>query len=372
MNDETIPIFVNGHPRLPLINDYGRAFTGLKNSSSPELVERVKSLFEYLSEHLGFLDNPEGRENQKCFNILLRSIYPEVMIDLADLIYAQHERLAVILSFEHININLEKGLGQNIGPMETNNKKMDQLFHQLARTIIESPALKQDLEIIRLLSESYSYYLYQTENFPWEYSVQPRPLISYDCPSSFSPFLILFIIIYNWPSNFPKLVLSDNDPFIVRGLSHYLELTGKKNVIIVEADFPEKPPQNIKFSSIVANKFLHHLNRSKRIRFLKWSIDTLKPSGLLEILDTDLEYHILEQSKQAGFRDKLTVGYIETLVEVEKDFTDTLKNDVEGAGFRVTHFDCRDYHDETDAFSQKPGDNLSLKFSGLEISAEKP
>ena len=28
-------------------------------------------------------------------------------------------------------------------------------------------------------------------------------------------------------------------------------------------------------------------------------------------------------------------------------------------------------NEETDAFSQKPGDNLSLKFSGLEISAEK-
>jgi len=223
-----------------------------------------------------------------------------------------------------------------------------------------------------LLSESYSYYLYQTKNFPWEYSVQPRPLVSYDPILDVATGLIGFSMIYNWPSNFPKLVLSDNDPFIVCGLSHYLELTGKKNVIIVEADFPETPPQNTKFGSIVANKFLHHLNRSKRIRFLKWSIDILKPSGVLEILDTDLEYHILKQSKQVGFRDKLTVGYRETLVEVEKDFTDTLKNDVEGAGFRVTHFDCRDYHDETDAFSQKPGDNLSLKFSGLEISAEKP
>ena len=122
----------------------------------------------------------------------------------------------------------------------------------------------------------------------------------------------------------------------------------------------------------MVNKFLHHLKRQGRIQFLQWSLGILEPNGVLEILDTDLEYHILEHSKQAGFKDKLTVGYRETLVDVEKDFTDTLKIDVEGAGFRISHFDCRDYHDETDAFSQIPGDNLSLKFSGLEISAEKP
>ena len=107
MSDKTIVAFVEGSPRLPLLNDYGRAFTGLENSSSPELVERVKSLFEYLNKRLGFSDGPEGQENQKYFNTLIRFIYPEVMIDLADLVYAQHERLAVILSFDHININLK-------------------------------------------------------------------------------------------------------------------------------------------------------------------------------------------------------------------------------------------------------------------------
>ena len=37
----------------------------------------------------------------------------------------------------------------------------------------------------------------------------------------------------------------------------------------------------------------------------------------------------------------------------------------------ITHFDCREYCDETDAFSQNPGDIISLKFKGLEIAAEK-
>jgi len=372
MNDKIISAFIDGSPRLPLLNDYGRAFTGLEDSSSPELVERVKSLFEYLSERLGFSDTPEGKENQKCFNVLLRSVYPEVVIDLADLIYAQHERLAVILSFDHINMNLKKELGENRGLLETTKKKMGQLFHQLARAIIENPTLKQDSEIISLLSESYSYYLYQTENFPWEYSVPSRPLNSHQPVLDVATGLAGFSMIHNWPDNFPKLVLSDNDPFIVSGLSHYLGITSKKNVTLVEVDFPDSPPQGITFGSIMANKFLHHLNRPERIQFLKWSMVFLEPSGVLEILDTDLEYHILEQSKQPGFGDKLTVGYRETLVEIEKNFTSTLKSDVEGAGFRITHFDCKDYHDETDAFSQNPGDNLSLKFTGLEISAEKP
>ena len=108
MTDKIASIFVDSFPRLPLLNDHGRYFIGLENSSSPELVERVKNLFEYLNERLGFFDSAEGRENQKYFNLLLRSIYPEVMIDLADLVYAQHERLAVYLSFDHININLKK------------------------------------------------------------------------------------------------------------------------------------------------------------------------------------------------------------------------------------------------------------------------
>ena len=38
---------------------------------------------------------------------------------------------------------------------------------------------------------------------------------------------------------------------------------------------------------------------------------------MLEILDTDLENHIIEQSSQPEFKNKLTVGYLKTLVEIE-------------------------------------------------------
>ena len=364
--------FVCVSPSLPLLNDYGRAFAGLEGSSSPELVERVKYFFDYLSERLGFLDTSEGKENQKKFNILLNAVYPEVLIDLADLVYAQHERPAVVLNFEHININLKKNFGQNYGPLKTINNNIGELFYQLARTIIENPSLRKDQKIIDLLGESYSYYLYQTENFPWEFPAQTRALKPYHPVLNVATGLVGFSMIKSWPDDFPKLVLSDNDPFILCGLAHYLKLTGRTNVILIEADFPEKPPQGIKFGSIVVNKFLHHLNRLERIEFLKWSLDVLEPNGVLEILDTDLEYHIFEQSKQPEFRNKLTFGYRETLVEIENNFTVTLKNDVEDVGFRITDFDCRGYHDETDAFSQNPDDKLILKFLGVEILAEKP
>ena len=364
--------FVCVSPRLPLLNDYGRAFSGLNGSCSPELVDRVKYLFEYLSERLGFLDTSEGKESQKYFNILLNAVYPEVLIDLADLLYAQHERPAVVLNFDYININLKKDLGQNYGSLKAINENMGELFYQLARTIIENPSLSKDQNIIDLLGESYSYYLYQTENFPWEFPVQTRPLKLHQSVLNVATGLVGFSMIKNWPDDFPKLVLSDNDPFILRGLSHYIKLIGRSNVTLMEADFPKNPPQGIKFGSIVVNKFLHHLNRPERIQFLKWSLDVLEPNGVLEVLDTDLEYHIFEQSKQPEFGNKLIMGYRETLVEIEKNFTVTLKSDIEDAGFRITYFDCRDYHDETNVYSQCPGDKLILKFSGLEILAEKP
>ena len=50
MNHKIMSVFVDDYPRLPLLNEDGRTFAGLKNSSSPELVERVKLLFEYLSK----------------------------------------------------------------------------------------------------------------------------------------------------------------------------------------------------------------------------------------------------------------------------------------------------------------------------------
>ena len=131
MTDRIDPVFINDSCRIPLLNDYGRAFLGLKNTSSPELAERVKSLFRYLNERLGFPDSIEGNENQKHFNVLLRSIYPEVMIDLADLIYAQHERLAVHLNFDHININLKKDFEKNSASLKKTKQKMAQLFLQM-------------------------------------------------------------------------------------------------------------------------------------------------------------------------------------------------------------------------------------------------
>ncbi len=371
MTDKIAPVFVDSSPCLPLLNNHGRGFMGLENSSSPELAERVKNLFGYLNERLGFVNSAEGRENQKHFNLLLRSIYPEVMIDLADLIYAQHERLAVYLSFDHININLKKNFFGDADSLQKLNQKMAHLFCQFAATIAKKAFLREDSKIIRLLSESYSYYLYQTRNFPWEDPPQPKLPNLQQSVLDVATGLAGFSRIYSWLEKFPQLVLSDSDPFIMSGLSHFLELTGKKNVVLMKADFPTKPPQGMKFGFIMVNKFLHHLQRSDRANFLKWSMGVLESGGVLEILDTDLEHYIVEQSKQPEFKNKLTVGYLETLVEIERDYTDTLKSDVQGAGFRLIHFDCRNYCDETDAFSQNQGDILSLKFKGLEIVAEK-
>jgi len=371
MTDKIAPIFIDSSPRLPLLNNHGRDFMGLENSSSPELVERTKNLFEYLNERLGFFNSPEGRENQKYFNLLLRSIYPEVMIDLADLVYAQHERLAVHLSFDHININLKKNFFGDADSLKKLNQKMAHLFYQLAATVAKKSILRNDSEIIRLLSESYSYYLYQTKNFPWEDPPQPKLPNLQQSVLDVATGLAGFSRIYSWPENFPQLMLSDSDPFIMSGLSHFLELTGKKNVVLMKADFPSKPPQGMKFGFIIVNKFLHHLQRSDRVNFLNWSMGVLEPGGVLEILDTDLERYIVEQSEQPEFKNKLTIGYLKTLVEIEGDYTDTLKSDVQGVGFRIIHFDCRNYCDDTDAFSQNQGDILSLKFKGVEIVAEK-
>jgi len=251
------------------------------------------------------------------------------------------------------------------------NQKMAHLFYQLAATIAKNPILRNDSKIIRLLSESYSYYLYQTKNFPWEDPPQPKLPNLQQSVLDVATGLAGFSRIYSWPEKFPQLMLSDSDPFIMSGLSHFLELTGKKNVVLMKADFPTKPPQGMKFGFIMVNKFLHHLQRSDRLNFLKWSMGVLESDGVLEILDTDLEHYIVEQSEQPEFKNKLTVGYLETLVEIEGDYTDTLKSDVQGAGFRIIHFDCRNYCDETDAFSQNQGDILSLKFKGIEIVAEK-
>ena len=60
-----------------------------------------------------------------------------------------------------------------------------------------------------------------------------------------------------------------------------------------------------------------------------------------------------------------------TSFEIEDKFCETLIQDVRDVGFDVSHFDFHKYEDETDAYSQYPGDNLSIKFIGLEIIANK-
>ena len=70
MTGRNDPVFINDSCRIPLLNDYGRAFLGLENSSSPELAERVKSLFQYLNDYLGFPHSIEGNENQKYFQCI--------------------------------------------------------------------------------------------------------------------------------------------------------------------------------------------------------------------------------------------------------------------------------------------------------------
>ena len=97
----------------------------------------------------------------------------------------------------------------------------------------------------------------------------------------------------------------------------------------------------------------------------------METNGILLILDTDLEYQILRRAQNQEYCEKLINGYKETLVEIEENFCETLIQDVRHVGFDVSHFDFHEYEDETDAYSQKPGDNLSIKFIGLEIMANK-
>ena len=101
-------IFTKSKNRLSLITDVGQKYSGLNNSKSPELCQRVTAFFECLNSHIGFPQTDLGRDNQTVFNLLLKSAYPEIMIDLADLIYVQHERPAVYLNFDHIHMNFKK------------------------------------------------------------------------------------------------------------------------------------------------------------------------------------------------------------------------------------------------------------------------
>lgn len=360
--------FTKSTDQLSLVTDVGRKFLGLEHNKSPELAQRVQSVFEYLNGKLGFPDTEAGQENQEMFNLLIRTVYPEIVIDLADLIYVQHERPAVYLNFDHIHINLRKDRTALSQSMEQVNEKFSFLFRELASMIKEDPAFYDDRAWVTLLSESYSFYLSQTKNFPWD---NPMELVPHDLSAPLMDVatgLAGFRLIHDWPKNFPKLVLADNMPFVIEGLNHFVKLSGKDNIEILNVDFPDGPFDK-QYGCILANKFLHHLQRTERQQFLRWAKDALEPQGSLLILDTDLECQILQRAQNPEYRNKLTHGYVETLVEIEANFCETLIQDVRQTGFEVSHFDFHEYEDETDAYSQVAGENLSIKFVGLEINA---
>ena len=371
MNDTSTPVFVKTPGRLPLVTDQGSAYLGLQHSSSPELVERVRALFDHLNRSLGFPPTPAGKENQDCFNTLLRMAYPELMLDLADLIYVQHERPAVFLNFDHIDINLRKDRSADYEPIQALNEKMESLFQELTRTLKNDPLYYADPEIIKLLSESYSFYLFKTGNFPWDNAL-PEFSGNADHPiMDIATGLTGFNMIHLWPADYPTLFLTDNLPFITSGLKHYKSLVRKRNIEILSINFGMDEPRVPPLGEIWANKILHHLKRKERQQFLQWAFKSLIPGGALQILDTDLEHRILKKEHDSNFKGKLIPGYLETLVEIEGNFCETLVQDTRQAGFKVAHFDFNSYHDETDAYSQFPGDDISIDFLGFEMVAEK-
>lgn len=363
-------IFAKSKNRLSLITDVGKKYSGLNNSKSPELCQRVISFFDCLNEHIGFPQTDLGRDNQTVFNLLLQSAYPEIMIDLADLLYVQHERPAVYLNFDHIHMNFKKDKVNFSDSIDQINEKFSILFRELARTIRETSFLFSDTEITRLLSESYSIYLFQTKNFPWDNPMEMIPTNLKGSVIDVATGLSGFRLIHDWPKDYPKLILTDNLNFIIMGLTHFTRLSGKTNIEILKIDFPDVPIKK-NYGCILANKFLHHLQRDERKKFLQWTLEALVKGGMLIILDTDLECQILRSAENPEYGNKLIRGYKETLVEIEDKFCETLIQDVRDTGFNISHFDFHKYEDETDAYSQYPGDNLSIKFIGLEIIANK-
>jgi len=361
-------IFVPAGQGLTLISDKGKGFTGLEGCKYPDIASNVRNFFHLMDGKLGFPDTPEGNADRESFNWLLRLTYPEILIDMSDLIYVQHERPAVFLNFDHIHLNLRREQ-RDADPAWANelSGRMDRIFRQFCERIKYDSTLANDDEIVGSLSGGYSLYLWRTENFPWESPELPihgkGPVVD------IATGLAGYSMIHAWPEKAPLLMLTDKMPFIIRGLNHYLEKSGKKNIEIIDQDFPGGKGC-WKAGTVIANKFLHHLHRPERHQLLIQLFDCIEEGGEISILDTDLEYQLLSQS--TGYRDRLIEGYPETLVEIEKGFCQNLVNDMKSSGFEISHFDFHEYHDETDAYSQKPGDNLSLKFLGFEILAQKP
>lgn len=363
-------MFIKSTDQLSLITDTGQKFLGLENTRCPELANRVELVFNLLNKKLGFPDTSIGHQNQEMFNLLIRLVYPEILIDIADMLYVQHERPAVFLNFEHIHMNLRKDRSTIPLPQKKLDEVFSLLFYELVSLIKKDPILFNDPQWVTLLSESYSYYLYQTKNFPWD---NPMELVPRNLDGSLMDVatgLAGFRLIHDWPEDFPRLILADNMSFIIKGLTHFTKLSGKKNIEVLNVDFPDGPLGK-RYGCILANKFLHHLQRSGRQQFLRWAKEALEPGGSLLILDTDLEFQILRCARDPEYRRTLTQGYVETLVEIEEKFCETLIQDVRKIGFEVSHFDFHEYQDETDAYSQFPGKNLSIKFVGLEIVANR-
>lgn len=365
-------IFTDQPDRLPLLTDAGRAWQGLNRSSSPEMSVRLRELFEQLNKRLGFQPTDDGQRQQDLFNLLLRYAYPELMIDLADRVYVQHERPMVFLNRDHIQMNRNADRDPPLtDSLETIGPELETLFRELAETLKNEPALRDDPVVVRMLAESYSYYMALTRNFPWEDPLKDT-LPPGDAPVlDVATGLTGFSLIHDWPETHPQLVLADSMPFIVEGLAHFKSLTDKRNVEILKAEFPESPGVTQKFGTIHASKFLHHLEREDRKRFLRWARDQLVPGGQLSIIDTDLENRILIDAEDAAYRDKLMPGYLETLVKIEDRFCHNLVDDIREEGLVVQNFDFNDYHDQTDAYSHYPGEDLPIKFLGFEILAQK-
>jgi len=367
------PIFTDDKDRLPLLSDVGRAWQGLDRSSSPEMSVRLREMFEHLNTRLGFAPGDEGQRRQATFNLLLRYAYPELMIDLADRVYVQHERPMVFLNRDHIqlNRNADPEPPQPSTDIKELGPDMETLFHELAETFQNQKALREDPVVVRMLAESYSYYMALTKNFPWEDPLKDQ------IPPGTAPVLDVatgltgFSLIHDWPASHPLLVLADSMPFIVEGLTHFKNLLDRRNVEILQAEFPESPGVSYKFGTIHVSKFLHHLQRDERQQFLRWVQNQLTPGGQLSIIDTDLENRILMQADDLDYANKLMPGYLETLVKIEDRFCHNLVDDIRELGYTVRNFDFHEYHDETDAYSHYPGEDLPIKFLGFEILAQK-